>query len=138
MPGRGRPSLYTEEIADEICSFLMDGLSMRQVCELDGMPSRATLIRWQRDNEDFDAKCARARVLQAELMEDLVMRTAHECTPETAHADKVKLAAYQWRAAKLNPRVYGDKLQHTGDGGGAVAVVMNVVTGVPRDADDKG
>ena len=44
-------------------------------------------------------------------MDDKILTVANECTPETAHADKVKIAAYQWRAAKLAPKKYGEKTQ---------------------------
>jgi hypothetical protein len=33
------------------------------------------------------------------------------CTPATAQADRVKISAFQWRAAKLKPKVYGDQAE---------------------------
>ena len=44
-------------------------------------------------------------------MDDLILDTANDCTAETAQADKVKISAYQWRASKLKPKVYGDRRQ---------------------------
>ena len=41
-------------------------------------------------------------------MDYLVKKTADECTPENARAARVKIAAYQWRAAKLKPKSFGD------------------------------
>jgi hypothetical protein len=43
-------------------------------------------------------------MLQADLMDDLILETANACTPATAQADKVKIAAFQWRASKLMPK----------------------------------
>jgi hypothetical protein len=40
-------------------------------------------------------------------MDDLILDTANDCTAETAQADKVKIGAYQWRAGRLKPKVYG-------------------------------
>lgn len=49
---------------------------------------------------------------------------AANCTPETAVADRVKLAALQWRASKLSPRRYSDRRisEVVGADGGPVAV----------------
>jgi hypothetical protein len=114
-----RKSDYSEEIADKICDGLMSGLSLVKVCEQKGMPHRVTVIRWMEANEAFATRCARARVAQADLMDDKILDVAENCTSETAFADKVKIAAYQWRAAKLAPKKYGDKLEvdHTGQVG---------------------
>jgi carboxylesterase type B len=55
-------------------------------------------------------------------MDDLIFDTAMACTPETAQADRVKISAFQWRASKLAPKVYGDKSEVavTGASGGAM------------------
>jgi len=101
----------TDELADAICERLMDGESLRQICAGPEMPDRSTILRWMADDEAFAAKCARARELQADLMDDKILEVADACTPESAAADRVKISAYQWRASKLKPKVYGDKQQ---------------------------
>ncbi len=68
-------------------------------------------------DEAFAAKCARAREMQADYMDDLILDVAHACTPETANADRVKISAYQWRASKLAPKRYGDKVTNVVEGG---------------------
>lgn len=120
----GRPSLYTLELVDDICHRIADGESLRQICALDGYPDRNTVLRWLGDYPDFAAKYARAREAQADVMDDKILTTADACTPDTAAADRVKIAAYQWRASKLAPKVYGDKVttEVTGKDGGAVAI----------------
>lgn len=108
---------YTEELAIRICDELMDGRSLRQICLQDDMPDRTTVMRWMASDEAFASKCAHARVLQADLMDDMILEVANNCNSETAAADRVKISAYQWRASKLSPKKYGDKLdvEHTGD-----------------------
>lgn len=112
-----RQTIFTEELAEAICDRLVNGESLRQICADEAMPNRSTVLRWMAADEAFAAKCARARVLQSDLMDDLVLDTANACTPETANADRVKISAYQWRAAKLEPKKYGDKTEttHVGD-----------------------
>jgi hypothetical protein len=110
-----RPSLYSAELADAICERLMEGQSLVQICNADDMPHRRTVCRWMAEDEAFATKCARAREFQADLMDDKILDTAEKCTPETAVADRVKIGAYQWRASKLAPKKYGDKLALAGD-----------------------
>lgn len=121
----GRPSAYTAKIADRILNGLMDGKSMRKLCEADDMPDRSTVLRWMAADEAFATRCAHARALQADLMDDLIIDTAEACTPETAASDRVKISAYQWRASKLAPKKYGDKVALTGgDEGDAPLTVV--------------
>lgn len=124
----GRPSSYTEETADAICNRLMEGRSLRSICDDADMPDRSTVIRWQVQHDEFAARCARARELQADLMDDLILDTANSCTVEDAQAARVKISAYQWRASKLAPKRYGDKVQTevSGPDGGPIPTQINV------------
>lgn len=118
----GRPSDFTDEIATRICDLLMDGLSMRSICQADDMPHRTTVVRWLERYPEFASMYVDARTLQADLMDDMILETANACTPAMAQADRVKISAFQWRAAKLKPKVYGDKAEValTGANGGPV------------------
>jgi predicted methyltransferase len=118
----GRPSSYSEKIVERILSGLIEGQSLVKICEAEDMPNRRTVLRWMEDNEEFATKCARARVLQADLMDDKIIDLIESVTPESAPADRIKLAALQWRAAKLLPKKYGEKVttEHTGPDGGPV------------------
>lgn len=109
-----RPSEYDEAIAAVILESLANGKSFREISTETGI-SRSTIARWMAANDDFSASIARARELQADYMDDLILETANACTNETAAADRVRIYAYQWRASKLRPKVYGDKLTHQGD-----------------------
>ena len=112
MPA-GRPSLYSEEIAERVINGLMEGLSLIKICEQDGIPTRRTIMNWWETKPDFYTKCARARILQADLMDDMILYLIAATTPESAPADRVKLAALTWRASKLAPKKYGNKLDLT-------------------------
>ena len=61
-------------------------------------------------------------------MADMVRDLVDSTTPENAAAARVKLAAFQWLAAKLAPKRYGDKttVENTGpDGGPQVSIGIN-------------
>lgn len=123
-----RPSSYTEELADAILDQMMDGRSLRSICDDDDMPNRRTVIRWMEKDEAFATRCARAREMQADYMDDLILDTANSCTVEDAQAARVKISAYQWRASKLAPKRYGDKVQTevSGPDGGPIPTQINV------------
>jgi hypothetical protein len=68
-------------------------------------------------------------------MADMVRDLVESATPETATADRVKLARLQWLAAKLAPKKYGDKttVENVGPGGGPVQSV-GILTSDPIEA----
>ena len=66
----GRPSKYTEELAQKICDLIREGKSERQVCKMPNMPTAMTLRRWKEGNPDFCAQSARAREESAEKFND--------------------------------------------------------------------
>ena len=107
----GRPGpKYSEAMAESICEQIMCGMSMVQVCKQDGMPSRATVIRWFTQQPGFEARCTHARSLQADLMDDMILDVANQCDESNYQSSRVKLSALQWRASKLAPKKYGDKV----------------------------
>lgn len=108
----GRHSTISPEVVDKICARIENGESLRQICSDPEMPPRRTVLEWldNENNLDFRTKYTRARENQADFMDDLILEVAENCTIETFQADKVKIGAYQWRASKLKPKKYGDKL----------------------------
>ena len=67
MAKTGRPSIFTQELADTICERLANGESLKAICEDDDMPDRWTVWKWDRDNhEGFSHKYARAREHQGD------------------------------------------------------------------------
>lgn len=135
----GRPSLYTPELAARICERLADGESLRAICRDEAMPGRSTVMRWLVENEAFRDLYAQARVLQADAVAEDTIDIADFGANDTytdsdgnkrtdydvIQRSKLRVDARKWYASKLNPRKYGDKLQHTGEGGdGPITVVI--------------
>ena len=131
----GRPPEFTQEIADIICERIAEGESLRSICRDDDMPSCMSVFRWLDNRPDFVSKYARARVLQSETIADKAVDMIENVTPENAQAERVKLAAIQWIAAKLNPKKYGDKttIESTGPDGGPIQSV-GITTSDPVEA----
>jgi len=128
MPA-GRPSKYTEELADTICARLVEGESLKAICREDGMPSASTVFVWLDLHEEFRTKYARARELQAELQVDEMTEIADDGqndwmerknangenigwkeNGEALTRSKLRLEQRRWFAEKLLPKKYGAKM----------------------------
>ena len=138
MPNRGRPSKYTEEVADEICRRLSEGESLRAICRDDAMPEESTVRNWVvTDHEGFFAQYARAREAQADYWGDEIIEIADDGSNDymaTEHGEKLdsehvqrsrlRVDTRKWLMARMAPKKYGDKvaMEHSGAGGGPLTV----------------
>ena len=120
----GRPTKYSEALADRIADAMIAGSDLVAICQRPGFPDRASVYRWAAERPDFAARLDRAREALGDLAAFEIGQIAANCTSETAAADRVRLAALQWRASKLAPRRYSERRVNevVGDGGGPVAV----------------
>lgn len=111
MPA-GRPTIYSDEIAETICDLIASGESLVSICKSsDDLPGIRTVLRWAKENADFGMKYAGAREAQAEVMDDKILTAADEAEIDP-QAARVRIEAYKWRAAKLAPKSYGDNSRH--------------------------
>ena len=108
---KGRPSLFTEDLATRIAEAIAQGATLLELCAEPGMPDRRQVQRWVAQNPAFAALIARARTEAADAVDEEIMRIAMASTPETAVSDRVKIDALKWRAGHLNRFRYGDKAQ---------------------------
>ena len=109
----GRPTDYTKDMADKICEKISGGLSLRAICAEPGMPARGTVYCWLIENADFQDQYARAREEQADSFADEIIDIADSVAPETGEVAKAKLQidARKWKASKMAPKKYGDKVE---------------------------
>ncbi len=123
----GRPSEYTQEMADRICHGLADGRSLRSVTQDEDTPSMATVFKWMRENPEFLNQYARAKEestdAKLELMEEIgdqAIDASYKADPKAANAVvsayKLKADSIKWTMSKLKPKKYGDKVDLTSGG----------------------
>lgn len=124
----GRPSSFTQAIADEICERLIEGESLRAICDLPKMPAKATVLMWaHRDEHGFRDQYARARLISAESDADDVSDIARKIVTGEIEpaAGTAAINGYKWSAGKRAPKLFGDKVALTGpDGDGPVEIKM--------------
>ena len=113
----GRPSIFTQKIADEICDRISKGESLRSITsdeESGWLPGQTTVYRWLDSDETFRKQYARAMELRAEFKFEQAWTIANEATPETVAVARLKVDTVKWMAGKLAPKKYGEKIAHVG------------------------
>ncbi len=63
MAKRGRPTKYSEKLADEICRLVRTGISLRKASESCGV-SYDVVRKWKENNPDFFTKCRKAEIFK--------------------------------------------------------------------------
>jgi hypothetical protein len=120
MPA-GRPTTYTPETVDVICERIIEGQSLVQICADDDMPGYSTIMQWLSRHAEFAEKYAHAREAQADYLADDIIRIADEA--DDAQLARLQVDARKWKASKLAPKKYGDKIDHQHDGALTVQIL---------------
>ena len=89
----GRPSKYSEALADRIVEAMIHGSDLVAICQQPGFPDRASVYRWAAERPDFAARLERAREALGDLAAYEIGQIASRCTTETAVADRLLLGA---------------------------------------------
>lgn len=123
----GRPSIYSEEIADAICEKIIGGMSVRQLCREPGMPSETSVYVWLDRHPAFAAKYTRARSAQTEAMLEEMLEIADKDGLDPQEK-RVRIDTRKWAMSKLHTRRYGDvqKLEHSGPDGAPIEINSTV------------
>ncbi|WP_312165905.1 hypothetical protein [Massilia timonae] len=128
---------YKPKLAAQFCAAVAEGdKSIRAICKLPGMPSKATVFRWLADNEEFRKLYELAKDEQADTFIDEIVEIADSARGTKTAVAKAKLQIYARveAAQKMKPRKYGRQLQLTGDGGGPVQHQVSKLTDEQLDA----
>lgn len=128
---------WTEELVTDICDHIATGKSLIDVARLQGYPSADSMYRQMARDKDFAACIARAREAQQDHEADEIVRLADEATADNWQMVKLRMDARKWRAAKLAPKRYGEKVALTGGGDGDAPIKVQRIelVGV-RPSDD--
>lgn len=135
----GRPALWNQEMADQICAYIITGDTLVKICARADMPSVTTVVKWLRERPSFALAYARAREDQADTFADMMITIAFESKqdwiqdPDTGQwkpdhdvvqRARLKVDTLKWVASKLKPKTYGDRVEArvTGADGGKLVV----------------
>lgn len=128
---KGRPTKYTDDLALEICARLSKGETLLSICRSDHMPHRVTVYDWLWDkrHEEFHNMYARARRVQAHGYVDEIIEISdnkqndsycdeygnEKPNHEYMQRSRLRVDSRKWFASKVMPKIYGDKLELSGD-----------------------
>ncbi len=117
----GRPSIWSQELADQICERISNGETLRAVCRgIKIAPS--TVIEWTWKNKEFFEQYTRARQKQADAYADMILDEAfNSIDPQIG---RLRVDALKWVASKLAPKRYGDKVEVEQTGTQKVRVII--------------
>lgn len=150
-PKNGRPSKFTQEIADEICNRLSQGEPLAKICRDSHMPDPSTVGRWKEGREELSHAIARAREEGFDAIAIQCLEIADETSRDTIDTETGERANSEWISrsklrvetrlkllAKWDPKRYGDKLQLGGDQQNPIALLISGINGgaLPIAPDD--
>lgn len=126
---------------DQVCEYICQGLSLREIAAKEGMPSPWQILRFVSKSPEAAQQYAYAKEWQSELLADEIIEIADDArndwmevygddgeaigwklNGEHTRRSQMRIDARKWRAAKLRPKVYGDK--------GELEVTMKMIEAV--------
>lgn len=122
MPA-GRPTIYTSELGDKICSRIAEGETVLSISRDPEMPHSSTIYDWAYSNEEFSDKYAKARERQAEHYFDEIVEIADEKHNDVSYDDegnarpngevvnrsRLRVDTRKWYLSKVLPKKFADK-----------------------------
>lgn len=149
MAEKGRPSKFSEEIANEICDRIVGGESLRHICEDKDMPSPSMVFRWLADEKykTFREQYTRACEERTEAFVEDIFAIADDGTNdwmekhygehsestwvvngEALQRSKLRVDARKWYASKMKPKKYGERIDMTTNGKDIPAPILGGVS----------
>ena len=121
---RGHIKVYSRKIEDQICARLAAGEGLATICKDPNMPVESVVRMWVMDDKPpgIAARYARARQLGYHKMADEII----ELSDDTSYLDRTTASAIvqqrrlavdsrRWLLSKVLPKVYGDRIEVSGD-----------------------
>lgn len=111
----------TPELKQEIIERTANGESLKQILNDERMPSRFTINREEKRDNEFGADMKTARQVAADIYVDEMMEIADDAAQdikpdgtvnyELVARSKMRIDQRRWIAARFDPARYGDKVQ---------------------------
>lgn len=126
----GRPTKYTQEIADLICARLATGMSLRAACRPNDVVAESTARSWAQDpKHPFSAHYVRAREIGYLSLADECFDIADDASNDWmvregkdgeslgwqlngdhVQRSKLRIDTRKWMLSKCLPKIYGDRV----------------------------
>ena len=135
--GAGRPTLYTEEVGEEVLRLMIDeNLSLVTISKRDDMPSYSTLWRWQRSYPEFEVRVSEAERARATRVPHEIAELEDEVRMEVISPAQgnTLIKAKHMRAQMMAPRDFNPVQRHelTGANGAPLELSRDESTSAAR------
>ncbi|MEN9590317.1 MAG: hypothetical protein RLZZ481_2103 [Pseudomonadota bacterium] len=116
---------FTQNQKETLFSEISSGASMREAADVAGV-AIATVYRMMHRDQEFSDQIASARRAQQDSEIEKCVEMADLATPEDWQVVKLRIWARQWRASKLAPKKFGDRLAIAGDEGSPLKIEQSL------------
>jgi hypothetical protein len=143
---------YSQEeingIFDFICLKIEEGLSLRAVLRMEGMPSSSTVFIWLDSSEEKSKQYARSTEIRAEGIFDEMIEISDTLTigetitekpngveitrADMPHHRRLQIDTRKWALSKMNPKKYGDKIDLTTKGKEIITQLPPIILQAPN------
>lgn len=120
----GRPPKFSQKLADDICSLLIDGKSLRKVGKELGFTMQS-FFRWTREHEGFSEQYTIAKQEQCDMLVEDILDIADETHHDVQRA-KLRVDTRKWIASKMKPKKYGDFQRQEVSGGDKPIIIGEI------------
>lgn len=133
----GRPCTYDKSLAIQMCELLSEGIPLREICRMDGMPAWRTVYDWIGRDAELAASIARAREMGYDALAEqcLIISNTPVMGKKTVYSSgaeedkdsvtvteedmlghrKLQIETRLKLLAKWDPKRFGDRVQLSGD-----------------------
>jgi len=131
---------FDQEKADEVCIELEDGASLRAAAATVGESAR-TILNWTKSNPEFLTQYTRAREIGYLQLADAILNISDEVDVEAKYdgddvrlelnatavaRNRLRVDTRKWMLSKMLPKIYGDKLELSGDPSSPIQTVTRI------------
>jgi hypothetical protein len=100
---------------DAVCGAIGEGKSLTAIAEREGV-SLGSLLTWIEADPERSARAREARTMMARYWDERSEQVIEAAGDEFSLKKAKELSHhYRWRAAKIAPREYGERVQHAND-----------------------
>ena len=139
MAELGRPTIYSDELAADICSRISCNEKVSDICQDEAMPAARTIYYWLSKNKDFAEQYSLAQADRTHAMAEEIIDISDDgsndwmerkngdsaawiANGEAIQRSRLRVDTRKWLMSKSVPKKYGDKVanEHSGPNGGPI------------------
>lgn len=141
----GRPTIYNDKLASEICARIAAGESMRSICRDPQMPAMSSVMLWLIDgnHKRFSDQYAISRKIQAEALADEIFDIADDgsndwmeksgnasVNGEHINRSRLRVDTRKWYLSKVLPR-FAEKQETVTEADKLVDAISSLIAKLP-------